>query len=226
MSPTGGYCAAASPRSPNTIRSSTGWADAGVRATGVPWSTPRRVFSFDATHSAGSTEDTAIATSTSTEITTTGTVHRRCDDDGNTRPTRSAASASVSSRGGGDPDGGSVGGSVDVRVSVTLALSVDGLTVRAAFIAGLAIVALLLTGWRKPARAEPRSPRGPSGRPSGGIVVDHYDAPQYRRPGVVRRVLALLASGGIGILTGVLLAITVSFAVAIAVIWLTNLLQQ
>ena len=111
-------------------------------------------------------------------------------------------------------------------MSVTLALSVDGLTVRAAFIAGLAIVALLLTGWRKPARAEPRSPRGPSGRPSVGIVVDHYDAPPYRRPGVVRRLLALVASGGIGILTGVLLAITVSFAVAIAVIWLTNLLQQ
>jgi hypothetical protein len=111
-------------------------------------------------------------------------------------------------------------------VSVTLALSVDGLTVRAAFIAGLAIVALLLTGWRKPARAEPRSPRGASGRPASGIVVDHLDAPLYRRPGVVRRVLALLASGGIGVLTGVLLAIVTSFAIAISVIWLTNLLQQ
>ncbi len=111
-------------------------------------------------------------------------------------------------------------------MSVTLALSVDGLTVRAAFIAGLAIVALLLTGWRKPARAEPRSPRGPSTRASGGVVVDHFDAPPYRRPGVVRRVLALLASGGIGILTGVILAIVTSFAIAIAVIRLTNLLQQ
>jgi hypothetical protein len=111
-------------------------------------------------------------------------------------------------------------------VSVTLALSVDGLTVRAAFIAGLAIVALLLTGWRKPARAESRSPRGPSTRQSGGVAVDHFDAPAYRRPGLVRRVLALVASGGIGVLTGVIVAIVTSFAIAIAVIRLTNLLQQ
>jgi hypothetical protein len=111
-------------------------------------------------------------------------------------------------------------------VSVTLALSVDGLTIRAAFIAGLAIVALLLTGWRKPARAESRSPRGPLGRPTSGVVVDHFDTPQYRRPGIVRRLFALAASGGIGVLTGILLAIVTSFAIAIAVIRLTNLLQQ
>jgi len=57
-------------------------------------------------------------------------------------------------------------------------------------------------------------------------MVDHFDTPQYRRPGVVRRVLALVASGGIGVLTGVLAAIVLSFAIAVAVIWLTNLLQQ
>ena len=120
-----------------------------------------------------------------------------------------------------------VGGSVVACVSVTLALSVDGLTIRAALIAGLAIVALLLTGWRKPARAESRSPRGPFRR----------DRPRHRRrsprrtarttvPGAVRRTLALTASGGIGILTGVLTAIIVSFTIAWAVIWLTNLLRQ
>ena len=102
----------------------------------------------------------------------------------------------------------------------------DGLTVRAAFIAVLAIVALLLTGWRKPARAESRSPRGPNRRDLAGVVVDHHDAPLYRRPGPVRRVLALVASGGIGVVTGVLTAIIVSFSIAFAVIWLTNLLQQ
>jgi hypothetical protein len=111
-------------------------------------------------------------------------------------------------------------------VSVTLALSVDGLTIRAAFIAALAIVALLLTGWRKPARAESRSPRGPLQRDGVGIVVEHLDTPRYRRPGPIRRVLAALASGGIGVLTGVLTAIAISFAVAVAVIWLTNLLQR
>jgi hypothetical protein len=111
-------------------------------------------------------------------------------------------------------------------VSVTLAVSVDGLTVRAAFIAGLAIAALLLTGWRKPARAEPRSPRGSSMRPASGVVVDHVDTPMYRRPGVIRRVLAAVASGGIGLLVGVLTAIIVAFSVAWAVIWMTNLLQR
>lgn len=111
-------------------------------------------------------------------------------------------------------------------MSVTLALSVDGLTVRAAFIAGLAIAALLLTGWRKPARAEPRTPRSVSARSSSGIVVDHVDAPIYRRPGIIRRILALATSGGIAVLIGVLSAIITAFAVAWAVIWMTNLLQQ
>jgi hypothetical protein len=111
-------------------------------------------------------------------------------------------------------------------VSVTLALSVDGLTVRAAFIAGLAIAALLLSGWRKPARAEPRSPRASFRREPTGFLVDHVDTPLYRRPGPVRRLLAAAASGGIGVLVGVLSAIIVAFGTAFAVIWLTNLLQQ
>jgi hypothetical protein len=111
-------------------------------------------------------------------------------------------------------------------VSVTLALSVDGLTIRAAIIAGLAIVALVLSGWRKPARAESRSPRGPLQRDGGGIFVEHFDVPPYRRPGVLRRMLAAVASGGIGVLVGVMSAIIIAFSIAIAVIWLTNLLQR
>lgn len=58
------------------------------------------------------------------------------------------------------------------------------------------------------------------------MVVDHIDAPIYRRPGVVRRLFAAAASGGIGLLVGILSAIIVSFSVAIAVIWMTNLLQR
>lgn len=88
------------------------------------------------------------------------------------------------------------------------------------------MVALLLTGWRKPARAEPRSPRGPLRREHAGILVEHHDAPLYRRPGPLRRVLAAVASGGIALLTGVLAAIIASFAIAAAVIWMTNLLEQ
>ncbi len=102
----------------------------------------------------------------------------------------------------------------------------DGLTVRTAIIAGLAIAALLLTGWRKPARAEPRSPRGVARREPRAFAVEHHDAPLYRRPGPIRRVLAAAASGGIAVLTGVLSAIVIAFALAFAIIWLTDLLQQ
>ena len=117
-------------------------------------------------------------------------------------------------------------------MSVTLALSVAGITLRAALIAGLAMVALLLTGWRKPARAEPRSPRGIVERglvyrtgPAPGVPVDHLDAPEYKRPGLVRRLLAAVASGGIAVLSGAVLAIVVAFGVAMAVIWLSDLLK-
>ena len=62
--------------------------------------------------------------------------------------------------------------------------------------------------------------------PPPGIAVDHLDAPEYHRPGLLRRLLAAVASGGIGLLFGVLTAIVVSFAVAMAVIWLSDLLEQ
>lgn len=58
------------------------------------------------------------------------------------------------------------------------------------------------------------------------VMVDHYDTPEYRRPGPVRRVLALAASGGLAVLIGVIAAIVVSFGIALAIIKLTNLLQQ
>lgn len=58
------------------------------------------------------------------------------------------------------------------------------------------------------------------------MLVDHVDVPLYRRPGPIRRLLALGASGAVGLLIGVLSAIVISFSVAVAVIWLTNLLQR
>ena len=102
-------------------------------------------------------------------------------------------------------------------------------------IAALAIVALLLAGWRKPARAEPRSHRVPEfGAPPAprhvrrarGIPVEHHATPLYRPPGPLRRALALAASSAIGVLIGVLTAIVLAFAAAFSVIWLTNLLEQ
>ena len=214
------------------MRSSTGWAEAGVRAYSAGCSTPSRRFSFSANHPDGMIDAIAIAESASSESAVNVIAHQECTPFDVRRPARAAASRSVSVRAGGAPSGAGSTGSVDVGVSVTLALSVAGITLRAGLIAGLAIVALLLTGWRKPARAEPRSPRGVVERglvyksgPAPGVLVDQLDTPEYRRPGVVRRVLAAVASGGIAILFGAVAAIVVSFGIAMAVIWLTDLLK-
>ncbi len=109
------------------------------------------------------------------------------------------------------------------------------LTVRAAAIAGLAITALVLAGWRKPARAEPRSHRvNEFGAPvarrhvrrATGVPVEHHPTPLDRGVNPLRRLLALVASGGIGLLMGVLSAIVIAFGTALAVIWMTNLLER
>jgi hypothetical protein len=111
-------------------------------------------------------------------------------------------------------------------VSVTLALSVDGLTAQAAWIAGLAVGALVLAGWRKPARARGRQPRARWVRERQPIPVDHDPAPLYRRPGPIRRILAALASGGLAIVTGAVAATVVAFGVAWTVVRLTSLLKR
>ena len=224
---------ATSPRSPTRIRSSTGWADAGVRAYSAGCSTPSRRFSFSANQPDGTIDAIAIAESTSSESAVNVIAHHECDA---LRRPQAGACGRLDARSRcappAAPSGAGSTGSVDVGVSVTLALSVAGITLRAGLIAGLAIVALLLTGWRKPARAEPRSPRGVVERglvyktgPAPGVLVDQLDTPEYRRPGVVRRVLAAVASGGIAILFGAVAAIVVSFGIAMAVIWLTDLLK-
>jgi hypothetical protein len=111
-------------------------------------------------------------------------------------------------------------------VSVTLALSVDVLTVQAAWMAGLGVVALVFVGWRKPARARIRRPRGVWMRERLPIVVDHEPAPLYRRPGPIRRVLAAVASGGLAVVTGAVIATVVAFSVAWTVVQLTDLLRR
>jgi hypothetical protein len=125
-------------------------------------------------------------------------------------------------RGTSDAGTGIVGGCV----SVTLALSVVGLTAAAAWVAGLGLAALVLLGWRKPARAQARRPRGDVAAAPVGVPVDHRDAPLYRRPNPIRRLLAAMASSGLVLVTGAVLAIVLSFAAAWAVITLTDLLKR
>jgi hypothetical protein len=106
-------------------------------------------------------------------------------------------------------------------------VSINDLTIRAAWIAGLAIVALLFAGWRKTARAQPRSPRSPL-RPPRRVPfqVAEVVAPPYRAPGPLRRVWSIVASSGLALVIGAVLATVTAFAVAYMVTTMTDLLKK
>ena len=106
-------------------------------------------------------------------------------------------------------------------------MSVNDLTIRAAVIAGLAIVALVLTGWRKTARATPKTSRVSSPRPRlVPVMVERQPTPPYHPPNPAKRLLALLSSGGISLLVGAVIATMTAFAIAVIVTTMSNLLKQ
>ena len=94
--------------------------------------------------------------------------------------------------------------------------------------AGLAIVALALAGWRKNARAAPRSPRGESiiRRSWEPVPIAESTTTLYKRPGPLRRLMAAVAGSGIAIVIGAVLAIVIAFGTGYLVITLTDLLKQ
>jgi ABC-type phosphate/phosphonate transport system permease subunit len=108
------------------------------------------------------------------------------------------------------------------------AVSITDLTVHAGWMLGLALVALVLVGWRKNARAVPRLPRREPivRRRWVPIGIAPTVVSLYKRPNVLRRLWALIASSGIAIVTGAVLAIVLSFGLAYAVTTLTDLLKQ
>ena len=72
-----------------------------------------------------------------------------------------------------------------------------------AWIAGLAVVALVLAGWRKTARAQPKRPRSPSETPRRvPYQVAEAVAPPYQPAGPLRRVWAVVASSGLALVIG------------------------
>ena len=105
-------------------------------------------------------------------------------------------------------------------------MSVNDLTIRAAAVAGLAIVALLLTGWRKTARAIPRSARGADGTPVARHHIVRQPTPEYHAPNLARRLVMLITGGGLTVVIGVVLATIVGFALAYTVVTLTDLLKN
>lgn len=107
-------------------------------------------------------------------------------------------------------------------------VSVTDLTVQAGWMVGLAIAALVLAGWRKNARAVPRTPRrAPTiRRPWVPVGIAETTVPLYRRAGPIRRVWAVVAGSALAVIIGALLATVVAFGLAYMVTTLTDLLKQ
>ncbi len=112
--------------------------------------------------------------------------------------------------------------------TVSFVVSVTDLTTQAGWMVALAMMALVATGWRKNARATARTPRKEPvvRRKWVPIGVAETTVPLYKRPNVLRRVWAIAASSGLALVLGAVLAILIAFALAFAVITLTDLLQQ
>jgi hypothetical protein len=107
-------------------------------------------------------------------------------------------------------------------------VNVTELTTAAGWIAGLAIVALIASGWRKPARATANPPRARSERPhlrEGPQLVEHK-APLVTRIPLWRRVWAVVASGGLALWVGAVAATVIAFGAAWIVVTLTDMLKQ
>ena len=96
-----------------------------------------------------------------------------------------------------------------------------------AWIAGLAVAALALAGWRKSARAQPKSPRTPMVTPRRiPYEVQTAPAPPYHRAGVLRRVWAVVASVGLTLVIGAVIATIAAFSLAVVVTTMTDLLKK
>jgi hypothetical protein len=107
-------------------------------------------------------------------------------------------------------------------------VSVTDLTAHAGWMLGLALVALVLAGWRKNARAVPRIPRSEPviRRKWVPIGIAETTVSLYKRPGPIRRLWAIVVGSGIAIVVGAVLATIVAFGLAYLVTTLTDLLKQ
>jgi hypothetical protein len=106
-------------------------------------------------------------------------------------------------------------------------MSLNEVTTAAAWIAGLAIVALIAAGWRKPARATADPARALLRRRRlAGEEVEDTGLELYRRTSWPRRIRAVLGTGFLAVVTGMALATIIGIGVAAAVITITGLLKQ
>ena len=106
-------------------------------------------------------------------------------------------------------------------------VDITEITVAAGWIAGLAILALIATGWRKTARAAPDGARGLDlGEGTAGAEVVEIEAPIERPTSVSRRIGAVAAGGAVAVWIGAVIATVLGFGVAYGVITLTHMLTR
>jgi hypothetical protein len=111
--------------------------------------------------------------------------------------------------------------------TIEVVVSVTDLTTAAGWMAGLAIAALVFAGWRKTARAIPRTPRAEPKlrRPRVPIGIAEATVGLYKPPNILRRLWAAAASAGLAIIIGAVSAVVIAFGAAFIVITLTDLLK-
>ena len=106
-------------------------------------------------------------------------------------------------------------------------MSTRELTIATAWIAVLAILALVAAGWRKPARAtaDPARALRPR-RARVGLPVVEAEAPLHRRTQWWRKVWALGAGSTMAVLTGMVAATLIGFGASWLVITLSHMLKK
>ncbi|MEO6156221.1 MAG: hypothetical protein ABIQ39_01175 [Ilumatobacteraceae bacterium] len=106
-------------------------------------------------------------------------------------------------------------------------MRITEVTTAAGWIAGLAIVALIASGWRKPARAtaDPARAHRPSRAPIG-IPLEETPVPMYRPASMWRRLWSIVGGTGLALVTGAVLATVVSFGAAYFVVTLSHMLKK
>jgi hypothetical protein len=106
-------------------------------------------------------------------------------------------------------------------------VSTRELTIATAWIAVLAIVALVAAGWRKPARATANPARALRPRRARvGLPVVEAEAPLHRRTQWWRKVWALGAGSTMAVLTGMIAATLIGFGASWLVITLSHMLKK
>jgi ABC-type nitrate/sulfonate/bicarbonate transport system permease component len=106
-------------------------------------------------------------------------------------------------------------------------VSTTELTTDSAWVAGLAILALIAAGWRKPARAAMVPARATRNRRQPPPIELFESATEmHQRTPLWRRVVAVFASSAIAIVTGAVIATIVAAGLAFGVVRLTDMLRR